>query len=422
MNIEEALQKLFSLRRLGIKLGLDNIKKLLDHLDNPQNSFKSIHIAGSNGKGSTASFIASILMEAGFKVGLFTSPHYVEFNERIRINGEKISNEYIAEYISGLESYIDNNEITFFEITAALAFEYFKNNKVDYAIIETGLGGRLDATNVLNPVASVITSISLEHTKILGETIELVALEKGGIIKSNSKTFLGFMPDSARSVLEEKAEELNSEHYHVQEFTELNNDFLKLKIDENKIWLYRTPLDGFHQIKNAALAILTVSKTIENIKSAAYFKGISNVVTNTGIQGRYEIICENPRVIFDSAHNPEGMSAFIEEFKKEYNNYSERIAIFGAMRDKNLNEMIKIFSPYFTKVLVTSIDYDRAASKEELQGIFIQQNLKAELLSDPVEYLNRFILENKNGCLVIIGSIYILGEVKSQISKKDLTF
>ncbi len=168
MDIETSLKKLFSLHTFGIKLGLDNITGFLDHLDNPQRELKTIHIAGSNGKGSTASFIASILQEFGFEVGLYTSPHFVRFNERVVINGKQIEDEYISSFISDNENYIDEHELTFFEVTTAMAFQYFREMKTNYCVIETGLGGRLDATNVLNPLAVVITTISLEHTNVLG--------------------------------------------------------------------------------------------------------------------------------------------------------------------------------------------------------------------------------------------------------------
>ncbi|MFA7229307.1 MAG: Mur ligase family protein, partial [Melioribacteraceae bacterium] len=193
-RIQSALNLLFSLHQFGIKLGLDNMTALLDHIGNPHSGLKMIHIAGSNGKGSTASFIASILMEAGFKVGLYTSPHFVKFNERIRINGVMIDDNSVAEFVDGLREYISEKKPTFFEITTALAFHYFLHQKVDYAVIETGLGGRLDATNVITPLASVITSISLDHTEHLGETIEKIAAEKGGIIKPGAKLFTGIMP------------------------------------------------------------------------------------------------------------------------------------------------------------------------------------------------------------------------------------
>ena len=218
MNLEEALQKLFSLHQFGIKLGLDNIKKLLGYLGNPERKLDAIHIAGSNGKGSTASFISSILQEAGFKVGLYTSPHLIIFNERIRINREMISDDYILDFMNSIDLYIDNNSPTFFELTTALAFKYFSEQEVDFAVIETGLGGRLDATNVLNPMVSVITTISEEHTSILGTDLTSIAHEKGGIIKRSKDVVLGMLEQDPKSALINKAKELHSRYYLLEEY------------------------------------------------------------------------------------------------------------------------------------------------------------------------------------------------------------
>ncbi|MDP3683322.1 MAG: Mur ligase family protein, partial [Ignavibacteria bacterium] len=200
MNIESTLEKLYALQMFGMKLGLQNIRKFLQLLGNPQNNLKCFHVAGSNGKGSTASFIASILQTAGFKTGLYTSPHFVKFNERIRINGIEIEDEFIASFYNDHEQFINENKLTFFEVTTALAFTYFSEKKVKYAVIETGLGGRLDATNVLKPLAVVLTSISLEHTQYLGNTIEEIATEKAAIIKPKSKVFLGLLPEKADEI------------------------------------------------------------------------------------------------------------------------------------------------------------------------------------------------------------------------------
>ena len=235
MNLEQALEKLFSLHQFGVKLGLDKPKKLFKHIGNPHNDLKCIHIAGSNAKGSVASFINSILIEDGFKVGLYTSPHFIKFNERIRINGEMIEDEYVIEFMNELNDYIDENEPTFFELTTAMAFKYFKDNKVDYAVIETGLGGRLDATNVIDPIATVITTISLEHTNILGNTLEQIAYEKGEIIKQDRKSVIGFLPNVAEKVIEKKAKSVNSELFRLKDNIKESNDFIMLFLRDKKI-------------------------------------------------------------------------------------------------------------------------------------------------------------------------------------------
>src|ERR1035437_8288518 len=235
MNIDNSLKKLFSLHSFGIKLGLDNIKSFLNQTVNPYEKIKMFHVAGSNGKGSTSSFLASILMEYDYKVGLYTSPHFVKFNERIKVNGAEISNDSIASFIDKYEKLIDDLHITFFEVTTAMTFEYFQTKKVDYAVIETGLGGRLDATNVINSVASVITSISLEHTKILGYTIEEIAGEKAGIIKRGVPVFVGKLPFKAIETIEKKCLEFNSDLFKIIDYIIEKPGIFELYTDELEI-------------------------------------------------------------------------------------------------------------------------------------------------------------------------------------------
>ena len=317
MDIQESLNKLFALHTFGVKLGLENIQKFLEAIGNPQSKLKTIHVAGSNGKGSTSSFIASILMENGYKVGLYTSPHFVKFNERISVDGKYIPDEYIAKFIEKHQKHIDEFQLTFFEVTTAMAFEYFNFSKVDYAVIETGLGGRLDATNVLNPLACVITSISLEHTDILGNRIEEIAYEKGEIIKSGLKTFIGLLSEEAIKVIEKKCSTVKSQLFCLEEYIIEKNDHIELYTEELEFDDWEVPLIGKHQKYNAALASLCVAKTFDIDDPSVITDGIKNVVKNTKLQGRYEIVSNKPRIILDSAHNPEGINCLIKEFKKE---------------------------------------------------------------------------------------------------------
>lgn len=418
MNVKTSLDKLFSLHQFGVKLGLDNITKLLSKLDNPQNGFKSIHIAGSNGKGSTASFISSILMEAGYKVGLYTSPHFIKFNERIRINGVIIEDEYISEFMNLLSDYIDKEEPTFFELTTAMAFKYFNENKIDVAVIETGLGGRLDATNTLNPLASVITTISHEHTGILGNELRKIAIEKAGIIKKDQKIFIGIMPADPEEELIKKSNQVGSPHYLLRDHIKRKNNQVKIEFDELDYTINGTPLNGEHQSINAALAALTTSSIFGIIDEQILTKGIDRVIRNTGIQGRYEVYNNKPRVIFDAAHNFEGVESFISEFKKEYSNYKTINLIFGAMRDKEVILMLKKLSPFFDNIFVSSIDYERAASTEELKELADRDGLSVMKLEDPTSLIKRFILSQKEDCLVILGSIYLLGKIKEELINK----
>jgi len=283
MNYKESLEKLFSLHQFGIKLGLDNIKNLLAHIGNPESKLQAIHIAGSNGKGSRASFITSILMEAGYKVGLYTSPHFVRFNERIRINGIEIPNEYVVKFMNKNNSYIERESPTFFELTTALAFQYFANEKVDYAIIETGLGGRLDATNVLQSIASVITSISYEHTNILGNSLEGIAKEKAAIIKSGQKVFLGILPEIAKEVVITKATEQSAEYFELEKYSIIVNDKGEIQHKNSEITISNLPLLGEYQIKNASLAVLTIIKLFPEIETNALLNGLKNTTIQLSI-------------------------------------------------------------------------------------------------------------------------------------------
>lgn len=415
MKIEQALERLFSLHQFGVKLGLDKPKKILKYIRNPHDDLKCIHIAGSNAKGSVASFINSILIEDGLKVGLYTSPHFIKFNERIRINSVMIDDEYVVKFMNELDDYIDENEPTFFELTTAMAFKHFKDNKVDYAVIETGLGGRLDATNVIDPIATVITTISLEHTNILGNTLEQIAYEKGEIIKHGRKCVIGLLPKVAEKVIEKKAKSVNSELFRLKDNIKEQEDLLRLILTDKKINIYQTPLYGSYQLRNAALAILTINKStgLRNVNSI--FKGINKVVKNSGIQGRYEIYTQSPKIIFDSSHNEEGIVNFINEFKKESSSYETREVIFGAMKDKNIRKMLLRFDKHFDKIFATTIDYERAAPIELIMDVAKKIGVSVEPLSEPHSYIESFAKRKSNKCLVVLGSIYLLGNIKSKL-------
>lgn len=416
MNIETALNKLFSLHQFGVKLGLENITNLLNFIGNPQEKLKVFHIAGSNGKGSTASFLSSILMEAGYKVGQFTSPHFVKFNERIRINGFEIADEYVADFVEDLDSYITEFRPTFFELTTALAFKYFAESNVDFVVLETGLGGRLDATNTVIPLASIITTISLEHSHILGNSLQRIAFEKSGIIKQNTPIFVGLIPSEAEQEISKAAVAKSSKMFKLNKYIIAGKDFVSIDIGRNNVKLYTTPLRGYHQLNNAALAILAVSKIIAEIEVKNILDGIDNVIINSGISGRYEIYEQKPRIIFDSAHNPEGIDSFIDEYKKEWLGYKKRVVIFSAMKDKNTLAMIKKIKNYFDKIYFTNINYERAATAEQLLEIAETADVNAEKLIDKTGFIKNFKNNySKDDCLVVIGSIYLLGEIKTEL-------
>lgn len=415
MDINTALEKIYSLKQFNIKLGLDNIKKFLIYLGNPQQNLKIFHIAGSNGKGSTSSFIASILMECDFKVGLFTSPHFVRFNERIKINGIEISDDYITTFLEKHKKYIDIEKPTFFEVATALAYTYFSENNINYAVIETGLGGRLDATNTALPIASIITSISLEHTNILGNSIEKIALEKAGIIKTGVPVFAGKLSLDAYNTIKIETQKKNSNFFNLIDFLEDFSDYVKLNLNKDVYNIYSTQLRGRHQLYNAALAVFAVNKTLNINDYKIFNRGIDNIIINTSIKGRYEVYSESPTIIFDSAHNLEGVQSFVNEFCKEYNKFENTYLIYGAMKDKSNEDMLLLLRKYFQKIYVTSINNERAASIEELRYIAEKINLKVNELINPFDFIINFKRQKKNNCLVVLGSMYLLGEIKSKL-------
>jgi dihydrofolate synthase/folylpolyglutamate synthase len=418
MNLEQSLNKLFSLHTFGIKLGLDNIKKFLNEINNPEKKLKAFHLAGSNGKGSTSSFIASILMEMGFKVGLYTSPHFVRFNERIMINNHEIPDDYISRFIIEHEKHIDEFQLTFFEVTTAMAFKYFADKKVDFAVIETGLGGRLDATNVLNPLAVVITSISLEHTNVLGTTIPEIAFEKAAIIKPGAKVFIGRLPEQAEILIESKTNANNCELFELNDYINIKDDTIELYTEEIELDDWSMPLRGIYQKFNAALAALTVTKTLDYNNPRVICHGIKNVIKNTNIQGRYEFYRTKPDIIFDSAHNLAGVENFLSEFKKHSKNYSRRILLFGVMKDKSIREMLKTLNEEFEEIYITQINYERAASTDNIIEAVKDLNLDLKICTDKIALISEVEKGNPANCLVVLGSMYLLGEIKSELSGK----
>lgn len=420
MNIDLALEKIYSLKQFNVKLGLEKTVHLLDHIGNPQDKFKSIHVAGSNGKGSTCSFAASILQEHGYKVGLYTSPHFVRFNERIRINGIEISDKEILKFLNANKKYIEKEQPTFFEITTALAFKYFAEQKVDFAVIETGLGGRLDCTNVINPLISVITSISLEHTNILGNTIEKIAFEKAGILKSKTKVIIGKIPIVARNLISKIAFEKKSELIEIKNEIKVYKNYFKLRLNNEFVKFEVKNLSGVHQYYNAGLAIKSLEKIIPNLDFKLIQLGLDNVIVNSGLQCRYERFSQKPQVIFDSAHNIEGIKSFIKQFKKEFLKFKNRKLIYGALNDKNNRRMLSLLKPYFDKIIITKVNNERGEKTEHLLSIAKLLKMNAAVKNDPEEIIFNFIhsKSNKDNCLVVLGSMYLLGEIKLKLLKK----
>jgi dihydrofolate synthase/folylpolyglutamate synthase len=287
------------------KEDLTNTILLMIHLNHPENKIKCIHVAGTNGKGSTSHLLASVLQEAGYKVGLYTSPHLKDFRERIKVNGLEISEDFVCKFVSKNKSFFDTNELSFFEMTVGLAFEYFVKEKTDINIIEVGMGGRLDSTNVITPLVSIITNIGLDHTQFLGNTLSCIAQEKAGIIKQNIPVVIGEFTTETKEVFSAKATDTNSEIYFA-------SDLIKKT--------FPSVLLGDYQLSNKK----TVQQTVAVLQNQKEFKiseqdiknGFSNVVKNTGLQGRWQQINENPKAICDTAHNAYGLKIFLHQVQK----------------------------------------------------------------------------------------------------------
>jgi dihydrofolate synthase/folylpolyglutamate synthase len=412
MNYEESLSYLYNLERFGIKLDLSNTISLMKHLDNPHLKFPSIHIAGSNGKGSVAAMLESILSASGYKTGLYTSPHLVDFRERIRIGEELIDKDFLLDFVNDLKEEIDQNGYTFFEVTTALAFSYFANKNIDIAVLETGLGGRLDSTNIVNPLISIITNISLEHTEHLGTTVPQIAFEKAGIIKNGVPTVTAAGDSEALQVIKDVCTERKSPFSLVSENSEVA--IHKLSIDQSTFDYssYKNlelNLAGRHQITNACLAIFAIEKLKETgwrIKSKAVRDGLKDV----NWPGRLEIFRKNPLTLLDVAHNPAGTKTLVnalEEFFPE----RKIIFIFGVMADKDYPSMLNEISRKAKFILLTKPDYKRAADPELLEKVLIDLGTPYEVLPQ-VKQAYIFALKNatRDDVICITGSHFTVGE------------
>ena len=302
---------------------------LADYLQNPENSFKTIHVAGTNGKGSTSHMLASVFQEAGYKTGLYTSPHLKDFRERIKINGEMISKQYVSEFVENHKPYFEKNQLSFFEMTVGLAFVYFRKEKVDIAIIEVGMGGRLDSTNIITPEISVITNIGLDHTQFLGDTLEKVAAEKGGIIKIGIPVIIGETLPETKWVFERLASEKNAPITFAETIDSSN---------------YSSDLKGSYQQKNIKTVLASLGVLRQkgwNISEENIANGLWNTIKNTGLMGRWQILRENPKAICDTGHNKEGLQLVIKQLSDE--KYEKLHIVLGVVNDKDLDSVLPLF-------------------------------------------------------------------------------
>ena len=392
-------QKLPMFQRTGVsayKKDLGNIRALMEHLGNPHEKFKSIHVAGTNGKGSTTHMLASIFQESGYKTGLTTSPHLKDFRERIRLNGKTCSEEFVIDFVEKNAAFIESLQASFFEVSIAMAFTYFAQEKVDIAIVETGLGGRLDSTNIITPELSIITNIGLDHTGILGETLSEIASEKAGIIKPNVPVIIGESSTEIQAVFIQKAVETNSKIHFAEEFIFPN---------------YDSDLKGIYQEKNkrtVLTAIEMLNKQGFEISQNAIQSGLKNVISNTGLRGRWEILQENPTIIADTAHNPHGLAEIQKQLSQT--NYENLHLVLGFVNDKDVLSILEFF-PKDAQYYFCQPDVPRKLELDELKKM-IPQNLKAEFIPDVRQALEKAKSKaGKSDLIYVGGSTFVVAEI-----------
>jgi len=401
MNYQETLDWMFSQLPMyqsqgatAFKKDLTNILAFSEALNHPQKQFKTIHVGGTNGKGSTSHMLASILQEAGYKVGLYTSPHLKSFTERIKINGQEIPSEKVVDFIAKNKSFLSTQKLSFFEMTVGLAFDFFAEEKVAIAIIEVGLGGRLDSTNIITPEVSVITNIGLDHTQFLGETLPEIAFEKAGIIKDNIPVIIGEKQAAVKAVFETKAKEKMA--------------FLTFASDDATA--YKTDLLGDYQKNNTKTAVAAIKKlenfiiSDENIKN-----GLLNVVKNTNLLGRWQVLQENPKVICDTAHNKEGLIYVLNQLKKE--EYSQLHIVLGVVNDKKLDDVLGLFPKnaiyYFCRPNIP-----RGLSEEILKQNSAEYGLCGTCFTSVNEaYTNAKMNAKKTDLIYVGGSTFVVAEI-----------
>ncbi len=383
--------------KVAFKKDLSNTLILADYLNNPERNFKSIHVAGTNGKGSTSHMLASVLQEAGYKVGLYTSPHLKDFRERIRVNGNVISKQFVTGFIKRNKVFLEVNSLSFFEMTVGMAFEYFSREKVDIAVIEVGLGGRLDSTNIIIPEVSVITNIGLDHTQFLGDTLEAIAFEKGGIIKRNIPVVIGETQEETVSVFKDLAHKNNSKIVFADQ-------------EVNK--MYESDLLGTYQSKN----IKTVVQAIKELKVKGFVvsrqhlkEGLLKTVNNTGLLGRWQVINEAPKAVCDTGHNREGLIYVMNQI--HYENYKELHIVLGVVNDKDLSSIIDLFPKkatyYFCKPNIP-----RGLNANVLKRIFAKHRLKGEVYDSVYEaYKTALTNSDLNDFIFIGGSTFVVAEI-----------
>ncbi|MEO5909368.1 MAG: folylpolyglutamate synthase/dihydrofolate synthase family protein [Pelobium sp.] len=381
MDYQQTLDYLYAklpmFTRVGVaayKNNLDNTVLFCAHLGHPEKKFKSVHVGGTNGKGSTSHMLAAILQEAGYKTGLYTSPHLKDFRERIRINGEMISEKEVIQFVEDHQSFIEEISPSFFEATVALAFDHFARNEVDIAVIEVGLGGRLDSTNVIDPELSIITNISFDHMNILGNTLAAIATEKAGIVKKNTPIVIGQFDESVNEIFNQKAAEMEapihyaSELWHIEK-NEVKDDFRQLEISQHKYHHLQLKLDltGSYQLKNIKTVLTAVTQLKEksfSISDEVIASALSQVKKLTGLMGRWQILQHQPLVICDTGHNEDGIKEVLQNIKQT--NHHHLHFVIGMVKDKEISKILSLL-PKDATYYFCAPAIERAKPAEELQ-------------------------------------------------------
>ena len=402
MNYQETLDYLFSklpmYQRKGVaayKVDIGNIVAVSKYLGNPHTQFKSIHIAGTNGKGSTAHMLTSVLQEAGYKVGLYTSPHLKGFRERIKVNGKMITEQEVVGFVKESKTIFEEMELSFFEFTVAMAFDYFAKEKVDIAIIETGLGGRLDSTNIIKPELSIITNIGIDHTNLLGNTIEKIAAEKAGIIKENTPIIIGRKQKETNTIFQNIAKEKNA---HL--------------IYTNPQQNYVTDLKGEYQKENINTTIAAIEQLLEQgwvINRSNIEQGLLKTITNTQLLGRWQTLSKSPDIICDTGHNEDGIKQISKQLKNT--KFEQLHFVFGTVNDKNLDSILSHL-PKNACYYFCQADIVRAMNAQELKNKAKAFNLNGDAFTSVKQALdNAKGCANKDDLIFIGGSTFIVAEV-----------
>ena len=381
----------------AFKKDLTNTIKLTNYLAEPHKKFKSIHVAGTNGKGSTSHMLASILQEAGYKVGLYTSPHLKDFRERIRINGNMVSKQFVIGFIKRNKAFLEQNNLSFFEMTVGMAFDYFSKKNVDIAVIEVGLGGRLDSTNIITPEVAVITNIGYDHMQMLGDTLEKIAAEKAGIIKPNIPVVIGETQQETKAVFLEKSNRLNSKIFFADQL-----------IKDNLV----SDLKGSYQVHNTKTATQTIQVLKDsnfNISQSHLKKGLLNVVKNTNLQGRWQMLQSQPTIICDTAHNKEGLTIVMQQLQNA--SFNKLHIVFGVVSDKDLCSIIPLL-PKLAKYYFCKPNVQRGLDAKKLQKAFAKSHLTGQSYSSVNEALNAAKSKaNVDDLIYVGGSTFVVAEI-----------